>query len=57
MPTAPHDISDLFLAPVALEIDRNQTPIMKPTMRAMESLVIMLRPTGEMHSSAIEWIT
>ena len=33
-----------------------QTPIIMPTMRTIDSLVIMLRPTGEMHSSAIEWM-
>ena len=40
----------------ATEIDRNHTPIISPTIRAIDSLVIIVRPTGEMHSSAIEWI-
>ena len=40
----------------AKAIDRNQVPIISPTIRGIDSLVIMLRPTGEMHSSAIEWI-
>ena len=40
----------------ATEMDRNQTPIISPTIRAIESLVIIERPTGEMQSSATEWI-
>ena len=40
----------------AMAIDRNHTPIIIPTIRAIDSLVIIDRPTGEMHSSAIEWI-
>src|SRR6476469_1195005 len=41
----------------ATAIDRNHTPIIRPTMRAIDSLVIIDRPTGEMQSSATEWIT
>src|SRR3546814_12882256 len=40
----------------ATEIDRNHTPIISPTTRAIESLVIMLSPTGEMPNSARLWI-
>ena len=40
----------------ATEMERNHTPIISPTTRAIDSLVIMLSPTGEMHSSAIDWI-
>ena len=40
----------------ATEIDRNQTPIIRPTTLAIDSLVIMLNPTGEMHNSASEWM-
>src|SRR3954449_3203007 len=40
----------------ATEIDRNHTPIMRPTTLAIDSLVIMLNPTGEMHNSASEWM-
>ena len=35
MPTAPHDISDLFLAPVALEIDRNLSDLGKLDLRGL----------------------
>src|SRR3954470_5941542 len=40
----------------ATEIDKNQTPIIRPTTLAIDSLVIMLNPTGEMHNSASEWM-
>src|SRR5438874_12031414 len=40
----------------ATEIDKNHTPIIRPTTLAIESLVIMLNPTVEMHNSASEWI-
>src|SRR6266850_182703 len=34
-----------------MAIDRNQTPIIIPTIRAGESFVIVLRPTGLKHNS------
>ena len=34
---------------------RNQTPIIRPAIRAGASLVIELRPTGLRHSSAKVW--
>src|SRR5438270_5776442 len=40
----------------ATEIDKNHTPITRPTTLAIDSLVIMLNPTGEMHNSASEWM-
>ena len=37
----------------ATELDRNQTPIIRPTTRSTDSLVIIDRPTGDRHSSPI----
>ena len=38
------------------EIERNQTPMVSPAIRAGASLVIALKPTGLRHSSPTVWI-
>ena len=38
-----------------IEIDKNHTPIINPTMRAGASFVTVLKPTGLKHNSPSDW--